>query len=141
LRVDGTGGVSGSVASVDSELTLLYRKMTGAEVPSVGRIDNPYYLGDKPIASAKRFTRDTSDLYLVTRLDGFSVEDVLRLIDRGADHSGVGVVARLARRLYSGRVFLSADAVPQLAGLRDRRSALCTVLERADSIQPNLQVH
>src|SRR5204863_8887280 len=66
------------------ELTLLYRKMTGAEVPSVGRIDNPYYLGDKPIASAKRFTRDTSDLYLVTRLDGFSVEDVLRLIDRGA---------------------------------------------------------
>jgi len=84
LRVEGTGGLSGTVASVDSELTLLYRRMVGGPVPVPGRIDNPYFLGDKPIADARRFTRESSDLYLVTRLDGFSVEDVNALIDRAA---------------------------------------------------------
>ena len=29
LRIDGTAGRQGTVSSVDSELTLLYRKMTG----------------------------------------------------------------------------------------------------------------
>lgn len=83
LRVEGTGGVNGTVASVDSELTLLYRRMLGIAVPVVGRLDNPLYLGEKPISDAKPFSRRNSDVYLVTRLDGFTVADVKALIDRG----------------------------------------------------------
>jgi len=83
LRVDGTEGQDGTVASVDSELTLLYRRMTGTPVPVIGRVANPLYLGDKPVTGAKRFTRLDSDLYLVTRLDGYTVADVKALIDRG----------------------------------------------------------
>jgi uncharacterized protein (TIGR03790 family) len=90
LRIAGTGGRDGSVSSVDSELTLLYRKLLGYDIPALGRVPNPYYLNAAPIASAKRFTRFTSDLYLVTRLDGFTVEDVLRLIDRGMSPSTAG---------------------------------------------------
>ena len=84
LRVDGTEGQDGTVASVDSELTLLYRRMAGTPVPVIGRIANPLFLGDKPVRNAKRFTRLDSDLYLVTRLDGFTVVDVKALIDRGS---------------------------------------------------------
>jgi uncharacterized protein (TIGR03790 family) len=84
LRINGTGGLSGTTASVDSELTLLYRKMLGKPASVLGRIDNPYFLGDKPVTAAQRFSRLSSDLYLVTRLDGFTVGDVMKLIDRGA---------------------------------------------------------
>src|SRR5687767_4855016 len=41
LRVNGTSGQEGTVASVDSELTLLYRKLSGVSVPPVGRTNNP----------------------------------------------------------------------------------------------------
>ena len=90
LRIDGTGGRSGTIASVDSELTLLYRKMTGAPVGVSGQLENPYFLADTPIAEAKRFTRDAYDLYLVTRLDGFSFDDIKGLIDRGLTPSQEG---------------------------------------------------
>ena len=83
LRIEGTGGRDGTVASVDSELTLLYRKSLGAILPVLGRVPNPYFLGTRAPAEARRFTRVDSDLYLVTRLDGFTVDDVMRLIDRG----------------------------------------------------------
>jgi uncharacterized protein (TIGR03790 family) len=83
LRVAGTDGRMGAVASVDSELTLLYRKLVGVPVPLAGQVANPYFLDTKPISEAKPFTRFASDIYLVTRLDGFTVEDVKKLIDRG----------------------------------------------------------
>jgi uncharacterized protein (TIGR03790 family) len=83
LRIAGTSGLEGTVASVDSELTLLYRRLTGRPAPIPGRIDNPYYLGDRPIAAAQPFTHESYDIFLVSRLDGFSVEDVLGLIERG----------------------------------------------------------
>ena len=84
LRVDGTSGQSGTIASVDSELTLLYRKMTGAGVSAAGHIDNPYYLNERPLAEARRFTHTAADIYLVTRLDGFTADDVVKMIDRGS---------------------------------------------------------
>jgi uncharacterized protein (TIGR03790 family) len=90
LRILGSGGLQGTTASVDSELTLLYRRLLGVEVPLGGRIPNPYYLGDKPIAEARPFTRALSDVYLVTRLDGFTVDDVTKLIDRGAAPTTTG---------------------------------------------------
>jgi uncharacterized protein (TIGR03790 family) len=84
LRIAGTTGPSGTVSSVDSELTLLYRKMMGIAIPPAGPVRNPYFLQDKPVASVERFTHRAHDIYLVTRLDGFTAADVKRLIDRGS---------------------------------------------------------
>jgi uncharacterized protein (TIGR03790 family) len=145
LRIDGTGGIDGTVASVDSELTLLYRRLVaapislvsrientnlaenqteasrftvapsdlylvttltradsgltlmgrkfiGAPVPITGRVDNPYFLGERPPTDAARFSRLTSDVYLVTRLDGFTVDDVIKLIDRGLNPAREGQI-------------------------------------------------
>ena len=84
LRIKGTSDREGTRASVDSELTLLYRRMTGADVTLTGRLPNPYFLGAKPVDQATTFDHKGFDLYLVTRLDGFTVADVIGLIDRGA---------------------------------------------------------
>jgi len=92
LRVQGTAGRAGTVASVDSELTLLYRRLAGSEVTLVGSIPNPYYVADGAVARAKPFSHQTHDVYLVTRLDGFTVDDVLRLIDRGAAPASGGKI-------------------------------------------------
>lgn len=100
IRIVGTGGLSGTVSSVDSELTLLYRRMLGLRIPPAGRIQNPYFLGDRPSTETRPFTRATADIYLVTRLDGFSVDDVLKLIDRGSSP------------VANGRVVLDQKATP-----------------------------
>ena len=88
LRVDGTAGRSGTSASVDSELTLLYRRMTGAFTPVNGPVPNPYFA--TKIDAAKPFSHTDQDIYLVTRLDGFTVDDAMALIDRGMAPSRSG---------------------------------------------------
>lgn len=90
LRVRGTGGVTGTVASVDSELTLLYRKLLGLSVAPAGRIDNPYFAGTRE--QAEPFSHRAHDMYLVTRLDGYTVADVMGLIDRGLRPSRAGAI-------------------------------------------------
>ena len=90
LRVAGTAGIDATTASVDSELTLLYKRLLGMTPPVLGRVPNPYYLGAAPISEAKHFTRFNGETYLVTRLDGFTTEDVQRLIDRGLKPSTEG---------------------------------------------------
>lgn len=82
LRIAGTPGPGGTASSVDSELALLYRRMTGGVAPQRGWVDNPYFLGAADLAAAKPFTRRDFDVYLVTRLDAFTVEDAIALIDR-----------------------------------------------------------
>ncbi len=84
LRIAGPGGRNGSVASVDSELTLLYRRLAGQPGAPNGPVPNPYFLGTRPIAEARPFSHEHVDFYMVTRLDGYTVTDVLALIDRGA---------------------------------------------------------
>ena len=75
LRIEGTGGMSGTVASVDSELTLLYRKLLGQSPPTPGRVDNPYFLGPtRELREAKRFSHKDLDIYLVSRLDAFTAD-------------------------------------------------------------------
>ena len=114
LRVRGTSGLSGSVASVDSELTLLYRKLLGLGIPPDGRVANPYFLGNRPLSSAKPFRHSNDDIYLVTRLDGFTVADALRLIDRGAAPVRDGVIVLDERANIigdrNGDLWLSATA-------------------------------
>src|SRR5688572_11242122 len=85
LRIAGTSGMNGTVSSVDSELALLYRKSTGAPTPSQGGQQNPYFAGNQPVSALKPFNHRTQDIYLVTRLDGFTVSDVKALIDRGVE--------------------------------------------------------
>lgn len=116
LRITGTAGPSGTGSSVDSELTLLYRRMTGSVVPSDGRVDNPYFLGAREVSEARRFTHREQDVYLVSRLDAFTPDEAIELIDRGrapahegrvvlhqsgsfANTQGDGWLAAAARRL------------------------------------------
>jgi uncharacterized protein (TIGR03790 family) len=82
LRVSGTTGPSGTMASVDSELTLLYRRMTGQSVNASGPVPNPYFLAETGIADARPFTHRLFDIFLVSRLDGFTADEALSLIER-----------------------------------------------------------
>jgi uncharacterized protein (TIGR03790 family) len=90
LRIKGTLGRDGTVASVDSELTLLYGRLVGRNPTAAGMLPNPYFLGSAPVPQARTFSHEMSDIYLVTRLDGYTVEDVMGLIDRGAAPAGEG---------------------------------------------------
>lgn len=84
LRVIGTTGRAGSMASIDSELALLYRTASGGKgAGAPGPQANPYFLGSRPISEAARFSHKDQDIYLVTRLDGYTTEDVMGVIERG----------------------------------------------------------
>jgi uncharacterized protein (TIGR03790 family) len=116
IRIAGTGGRDATLASVDSELTLLYRRMVGRSPAVLGREANPYFLDDGTLAEARPFTRFASDLYLVTRLDGYTVDDVGRLIDRGLAPSRQGLIVldqRATLRDAGGDRWL-ADAASRL---------------------------
>jgi len=92
LRIAGTPGRSGTGASVDSELTLLYRRMSGAAVPVDGPVPNPFYAGPDSAVHAT-FSHAAQDIYLVTRLDGFSVADATSLVDRSlAAKDSIGTI-------------------------------------------------
>ena len=78
LKIRGTGGPRGTQASVDSELTLLYRELIQGPAPLEGPVRNPYF--DPRVAEP--FTRADHDIYLVTRLDGYTWEDIRGLVDR-----------------------------------------------------------
>ena len=89
-RTIALDGLQGTVASVDSELTLLYQRLLGVQPPVPGRVANPYFLGDKALTEARPFTRVSREIYLVTRLDGFgSCSDrQYRSIPPWAGHAG-----------------------------------------------------
>ena len=141
LRVDGTGGLAGTISSVDSELTLLYRKMTGSNVLATGRIDNPYFLRDRPLAQARPFSRADHDIYLVTRLDGFTADDVVKLIDRGAKPSRDGqvVLDQKATVLDAGGDKWLDEAARKLSDLgQSARVQLESTRQIASTAQPVL---
>jgi len=83
-RIKGSSGRDGTIASLDSELMLLYERLVGHEPTVVVLLANSCFLGNAPVSQAKTFSHQAFDLYLVTRLDGYTVEDVIGLIDRGA---------------------------------------------------------
>jgi uncharacterized protein (TIGR03790 family) len=124
IRISGTGGRAGTNASVDSELTLLYRRRTGQQAPVAGFVPNPYYAGSGPIANVKPFSHELQDIYLVTRLDGFTVQDAIALIDRATTPSRDGrfVLDERAALVDSGgdRWLRSAAERLREQGLGDR---------------------
>jgi uncharacterized protein (TIGR03790 family) len=139
LRVAGTLGQEGTIASVDSELTLLYRRLAGDNVQMRGRIDNPYFLGARPIAEAKAFTRRDYDIYLVSRLDAFTVDEARALIDRAGRAGRDGRVVldqrdALVNRLGEDWLGLAAQNLTR-AGQGDR-VVLETTPQPARDISP-----
>ena len=133
LRIAGTTGLTGTLASVDSELTLLYRRLTGQQLNVSGRVDNPFFLGARPIGDARRFTHREHDIYLVTRLDAYTVQQALGLVNRAqaprpegqivldqrgaaTDRTGDDWLELAARRLaaqgHQDRVVLESTAKP-----------------------------
>jgi uncharacterized protein (TIGR03790 family) len=90
IRIAGTLGQTGTIASVDSELTLLYRRLTGLLDKAEGPVMNPYFLGDRPIAEARPFTHRAFDIFLVSRLDGFTTDEALALIDKATSAKADG---------------------------------------------------
>ena len=133
LRIAGTTGLNGTLSSVDAELTLLYRRMTGEAVPVAGKIDNPYFLGSRDLREALPFSHREHDIYLVTRIDAFTVDQALALIDKAQTTTATGHIvldqreddptkagnqwmAQAARRLaeqgHGSRVVLETTAAP-----------------------------
>ena len=92
LRIAGTSGQTGTMASVDSELALLYRRMVGRLDKSEGAVANPYFLGDRDISEARPFTHRDFDIYLVSRLDAYTADEAVALIDKAASAKGSGRV-------------------------------------------------
>lgn len=92
LRIAGTTGLGGTLSSVDSELTLLYRRMTGQAVPPAGKIDNPYFLGSRELREALPFSHREHDIYLVTRIDAYTVDQALSLVDKAQTPSQDGQI-------------------------------------------------
>ena len=90
IRINGTSGLNGTVGSVDSELTLLYRRMLALSPPAAGRLDNPYFLAANDIREAKRFSHRDYDIFLVSRLDAYTVDEDLALVDRAKSAQAVG---------------------------------------------------
>ena len=90
LKIAGTGeGMETDAASVDSELAAMYGRKHGQAYPYRGAIRNPYYQQVNTSFSHPQFP-----LYLVTRLAGYSLEDVRGIIDRAlvARNKGVWVI-------------------------------------------------
>jgi uncharacterized protein (TIGR03790 family) len=72
-------------ASVDSELTLLYRRIHGEKFPLPGAIVNPFFRQrDTP------FRHPLFPMYLVTRLDGYTMGDMKGLVDRSLQAKNTG---------------------------------------------------
>jgi len=47
-------------------------------------VDNPYYLGMRPLEEARLFSHREHDIYLVSRIDAFTVEEATALVDRAS---------------------------------------------------------
>lgn len=86
LRIDGSDGLDGDQASVDSELTLLYLDMkTGKPHPLKGSLPNPFF-GKKDAA----FSHPGFRMYLVTRLAAYDFDGVKAIIDRSLQAANKG---------------------------------------------------
>ncbi|MGC4052609.1 MAG: TIGR03790 family protein [Paludibaculum sp.] len=86
LKIEGSLGTKGTAASVDSELATLYVDLRSVPHELPGPIQNPFYGSGRPIAHPE------FPLYLVTRLTGYSFQDVRAIIDRAQMARNQGIV-------------------------------------------------
>ena len=110
---NGTTAKEPTIASVDSELTLLYRRLTGQLNRPEGAVANPYFLGDWDLAKARPFSHRALDIFLVSRLDGFTVDEVLALIDRGVSPRKSGRVVLDQRDALVDRTAIRGSRWPR----------------------------
>src|SRR5688572_15328673 len=82
LVVEGADGPNGDLASVDSELIQVYRYLLFGTYEFHGRTENPYFSVEFDRESFRPFLRRDFDIYLVTRLAGYSAIDSALLVDR-----------------------------------------------------------
>ena len=77
LRITpGDSGPKSPAASVDSELAMLYVRLKGAVTPIEGPLRNPFFgHRDTP------FRHPQFPIYLVTRLDAYTMADMKRMVD------------------------------------------------------------
>jgi uncharacterized protein (TIGR03790 family) len=72
-----TFSTSSPSSSLESELTIILSSMS-TQIGKNAYITSPYFL------STQKFSKAAYDMYLVTRLDGYSYTDIKNLIDRSA---------------------------------------------------------
>ncbi len=86
LRIQGSDGVNGDVAAVDSELALLYADLRSGKPHSVaGPLRNPFFG-----KADDKFTHAEFPMYLVTRLAAYDFTGVKAIIDRSLLAKNVG---------------------------------------------------
>ncbi len=90
LVVEGTRGPMGDLATVDSELALLYDYMVRGSLISQGRVENPYFVPAFRDDDFRPFNRRSYDIYLVTRLSGSNLSDSTALVDRAIATGSAG---------------------------------------------------
>jgi uncharacterized protein (TIGR03790 family) len=110
-----TFSMSSPSASIESELMLILGS-NAYLIGGTGRTYSPYYSKSGP------FTRAAYSMYLVTRLDGYTVQDVLDLIDRSGPDTRVS---------SSSRFVLDQDPAWNTTApyLNDYLSQACTALQ------------
>ncbi|HWF09756.1 MAG TPA: TIGR03790 family protein [Bryobacteraceae bacterium] len=109
LRITGGGAeLKTDAASVDSELTVLYSRLHSVNVPLTGPITNPFF-GRRNT----QFQHPAFPMYLVTRLDGYTLDDMRALVDRSlaARNAGKFVIDLKARETTPGNQWLRTAAL------------------------------
>jgi uncharacterized protein (TIGR03790 family) len=85
LKINGSQGLAGDAASVDSELAVLYADLHGPQHRLPGPLRNPFF-GRRDTA----FGHPQFPMYLVTRLAGYDFPDIRGIIDRALHARNVG---------------------------------------------------
>jgi uncharacterized protein (TIGR03790 family) len=128
LRINGSGEeLRSDASSVDSELTLLYSRLRGVVIPLAGPAHSPFFRQrDTP------FRHPLFPMYLVTRLDGYNLADMMGLVDRGlqARNTGKFVIDLKLLDSTEGNQWLRTAALllpPDRVILDDSRTVLSDV--------------
>src|SRR4026209_834370 len=88
-----TPGPRAVLSGAASKPAPVYRGLGGEPVRLPGPVPNPYFAGGPNQPSVPPpFSHETFDIFLVARLDAFSVDDVIAAIERSTHPSASGRV-------------------------------------------------
>ena len=128
LEIMGSSGLENPGASVDSELTLLYARLHGAQYPPAGPVANPFYRQrDVP------FRHPQFPIYLVTRLAAWDLTEMKGLVDKSlaARNTGKVVLDLRADEATEGNSWLRTAALllPKDRAVLDETAKILTGIE------------